>query len=92
ETQISGGRVDLLVNVGGKEYLIEVKSNIWYDEYEKGKRQIVEYVKRRGLKEGWYVIFEQEVENRYEKEEIEGIILHIWWIKTKYGKPSKINT
>ena len=90
EAQIGGGRVDLLVNVNNKEYLIEVKSNIWYDEYEKGKRQLLEYIKRRGLNEGWYVIFEKEIEeSKYEKEEIEGKILHIWWIKTEYEKPSK---
>jgi len=90
EAQIGGGRVDLLVNVNNKEYLIEVKSNIWYDEYEKGKRQLLEYIKRRGLNEGWYVIFEKEIEeSKYEREEIEGKVLHIWWIKTEYEKPSK---
>ncbi|AFG35644.1 AAA-like domain-containing protein [Fervidobacterium riparium] len=91
EAQICGGRVDLLVNVNNKEYLIEVKSNIWYDEYEKGKRQLLEYIKRRGLNEGWYVIFEKEIEeSKYEKEEIEGRVLHIWWIKTGYEKPSRM--
>jgi hypothetical protein len=92
ETQVGGGRIDLLVNLNNREYLIEVKANIDSDEYEKGKRQLVEYLKRKSLKEGWLIVYSNQIDDfEYKKEDYEDKILHIWFIKTKFEAPSKYN-
>jgi hypothetical protein len=52
-----GGRMDLVVSFGGEEFVIELK--IWRGEkYEvEGKVQLAEYLKTRGLNEGYLVTF-----------------------------------
>ena len=90
EVEIGGGRVDLLLTYKGKKYIVEIKVDVTPRKYEEGKRQLIEYMGRSGLKEGWYVIFDNQIEETmYEQEEKEGKTIHIWWIKTKYEKPSK---
>ncbi|SHF05923.1 hypothetical protein SAMN02745164_01699 [Marinitoga hydrogenitolerans DSM 16785] len=83
------GRVDLLINIHNKEYLIEVKANITGNDYEKSKKQIKEYIKRKGLKEGWLIIYSDTIKDfEYIIEEENGIKLHIWFIKTNFESPS----
>ncbi|SHE30584.1 AAA-like domain-containing protein, partial [Marinitoga hydrogenitolerans DSM 16785] len=90
ETQIGGGRIDLLINLNNEEYLIEIKANIDEDQYEKSKKQIKEYIKRKGLKEGWLVIYSDTIKDfEYITEEENGIKLNIWFIKTNFENPSK---
>ncbi|NUU97575.1 AAA-like domain-containing protein, partial [Marinitoga sp. 1138] len=92
ETQIGGGRIDLMVMYKEKEYLIEVKANIIKYEYEIAKKQLVEYLKRSGLKEGWLVIYSEAIEDfKHEIEEIEGVKINVWFIKTNFESPSKVN-
>ncbi|SHF27883.1 Predicted ATPase, AAA+ ATPase superfamily [Marinitoga hydrogenitolerans DSM 16785] len=91
ETQVGGGRIDLLINMRNKEYLIEIKANITGNDYEKSKKQIKEYIKRKGLKEGWLIIYSNTIKDfEYILEEENGIKLHIWFIKTNFENPSKI--
>ena len=91
ETQVGGGRIDLLINLNNKEYLIEVKANITGNEYEKAKKQILEYINRKGLKDGWLVIYSNTIKDfEYITQEIDGVKLHIWFIKTKFESPSKV--
>ncbi|SHF10809.1 hypothetical protein SAMN02745164_01802, partial [Marinitoga hydrogenitolerans DSM 16785] len=75
-----------------QEYLIEVKANITGNDYEKSKKQIKEYIKRKGLKAGWLVIYSDTIKDfEYITEEENGVKLHIWFIKTNFESPSKIN-
>ncbi|APT76048.1 transcriptional regulator [Marinitoga sp. 1137] len=91
ETQVGGGRIDLLINLNNREYLIEIKTNLTGNEYEKSKKQLVEYLKRSGLKEGWLVIYSDAIEDfKHEIEEIEGIKINVWFIKTNFESPSKV--
>ncbi|KLO21238.1 AAA-like domain-containing protein [Marinitoga sp. 1155] len=91
ETQIGGGRIDLLINLNNKEYLIEIKANITGNDYEKSKKQIKEYIKRKGLKEGWLIIYSNTIKDfEYILEEENGIKLHIWFIKTNFKSPSNV--
>ncbi|WP_240739272.1 AAA-like domain-containing protein [Marinitoga lauensis] len=91
ETEVGGGRIDLLINLNNKEYLIEVKANIDSDEYEKGKKQLLEYLKRKEQKEGWLIIYSNAIEDfEYITEEKDGVKLHIWFIKTNFESPSKV--
>ncbi|MBM7560245.1 AAA-like domain-containing protein [Marinitoga litoralis] len=90
ETEVGGGRIDLLINLNNIEYLIEVKANITGNEYEKAKKQLIEYLKRKGLKEGWLIIYSDTIEDfEYITEEKEGIKIHVWLIKTNFESPSK---
>ncbi|MBM7560489.1 hypothetical protein JOC61_002306 [Marinitoga litoralis] len=91
ETQVGGGRIDLLINLNNREYLIEVKANIDSDEYEKSKKQLLEYVKRKGLEEGWLIVYSSSIEDfEYITEEKEGVKIHVWFIKTDFEVPSKV--
>ncbi|WGS63941.1 AAA-like domain-containing protein [Marinitoga aeolica] len=91
ETQVGGGRIDLLINLNNMEYLIEIKANIDTDEYEKAKKQLIEYIKRKGLKEGWLIIYSNTIEDfKYIIEEKDGVKIHVWFIKTNFENPSKI--
>ncbi|MDI6793207.1 MAG: AAA-like domain-containing protein [bacterium] len=58
ETPSGRGRIDVLLHYKGKRYVIELK--IWRGKeyFEKGKRQLVEYLKSEGLKEGYLVLFD----------------------------------
>ncbi|APT76425.1 transcriptional regulator [Marinitoga sp. 1137] len=92
ETQVGGGRIDLLINLNNREYLIEIKANLTGNEYEKSKKQLVEYLKRSGLKEGWLVIYSEAIEDfKHEIEEIDGVKINVWFIKTNFESPSKVN-
>lgn len=92
ETQVGGGRIDLLINFNNKEYLIEVKANITGNEYEKAKKQLLEYLKRKELKEGWLIIYSNTIDDfNYILEKYEDKKLHIWFIKTNFDSPSKID-
>ncbi|MBR6659021.1 MAG: AAA-like domain-containing protein [Paludibacteraceae bacterium] len=67
-----GGRMDLVVSFGGEEFVIELK--IWRGEkYEvEGKVQLAEYLKTRGLNEGYLVTF-SFLKNKTIQEEPEWI-------------------
>ena len=67
-----GGRMDLVVSFGGEEFVIELK--IWRGEkYEvEGKVQLAEYLKTRGLNEGYLVTF-SFLKNKTVQEEPEWV-------------------
>ncbi|MBE6329660.1 MAG: AAA family ATPase [Bacteroidales bacterium] len=67
-----GGRMDLVVSFGGEEFVIELK--IWRGEkYEvEGKVQLAEYLKTRGLNEGYLVTF-SFMKNKTVQEEPEWV-------------------
>jgi hypothetical protein len=67
-----GGRMDLVVSFAGEEFVIELK--IWRGEkYEiEGKVQLAEYLKTRGLDEGYLVTF-SFLKNKTVQEEPEWI-------------------
>ena len=67
-----GGRMDLVVSFGGEEFVIELK--IWRGEkYEvEGKVQLAEYLKTRGLSEGYLVTF-SFLKNKTVQEEPEWV-------------------
>jgi hypothetical protein len=91
ETQVNGGRIDLLINFNNKEYLIEVKSDITENEYEKAKKQLFEYITRNGLKEGWLLVYSSSIEDfEYIPEEKDRVKINVWFIKTNFESPSKI--
>ncbi len=51
------GKSDLIVNINGKEILVETK--VFYDivKFEDGKKQLAYYCKSLGLNEGYYIVF-----------------------------------
>ena len=87
-----GGRVDLLVIKGDWKWIIETKvfTNISY--FEKSKRQLLEYLKRSGQKEGWLIVFSQyhtQFERLTQVEENGTLHIHILPIITQ--TPSEVN-
>ncbi|APT75813.1 transcriptional regulator [Marinitoga sp. 1137] len=92
EVEVGGGRIDLLVRYKEEKYLIEIKRNPGPRKFQLAKKQLVEYLKRSGLKEGWLVIYSEAIEDfKHEIEEIEGVKINVWFIKTNFESPSKVN-
>ena len=79
ETPSGRGRIDVLLHYKGKRYVIELK--IWRGKeyFEKGKRQLIDYLRSEDLEEGCLVLFdprEKEFKefkkNRVAEEKIDG--------------------
>ncbi|SHF31665.1 PD-(D/E)XK nuclease superfamily protein [Marinitoga hydrogenitolerans DSM 16785] len=91
EVEIDGGKIDLLIRYEKQKYLIEIKRNPDPKKYENAKKQLLEYLKRIGLKEGWLIIYSNAIKDfEYITEEENGIKLHIWFIKTNLKVHQKL--
>jgi hypothetical protein len=86
------GRLDTIILYQDKSYVIEIKR--WTDSfyYQKGKRQLAEYAKSEGLTEGYYVVFSsrhQENDALLEQDEIEGVTIYSYIVRTNFERPSE---
>jgi len=80
EVPEGGGRVDLLVLQGRNRWIVEVKRFLNLRNLEQGKRQLLTYVKRSGLAEGYLVVFSDvHPEGSRGEELVDGVRVH-WWI------------
>ena len=69
------GRTDILIVWGRHSYVIETKVFSDNYAYQKGKRQLAEYLKSEGMPEGYYVVFSNKHRGNdtlVEDETIEG--------------------
>jgi len=87
------GRIDTLIIYQDKAYVIEIKtwSDVFY--YQKGKRQLAAYAKSEGLPEGFYVVFSsqhQESDTLLEQEEIDGVKIFTYVVRTNFERPSDL--
>jgi len=87
------GRLDTIIVYKEKTYVLEIKR--WRDafSYQKGKRQLAEYAKSEGLADGYYVVFSrrhQEGDTLLEQEEIDGIKIFTYIVRTHFDRPSKL--
>lgn len=60
EAYISLGNTDMIINVKGQEYFIEVKKFYSPSRFEKGKAQLAYYCKQAGLGSGVYIVFVED--------------------------------
>jgi REP element-mobilizing transposase RayT len=51
------GKSDLIINIEGKEFLVETKIFISHSRFEKCKRQLAYYCRSLGIGEGVYLVF-----------------------------------
>jgi hypothetical protein len=94
EVPTSRGRLDTLIVYQDQTYVIEIKR--WSDAiyYQKGKRQLAAYAKSEGLPEGFYVVFSsqhQESDTLFEQEEIDGVKIHTYVVRTNFERPSELS-
>ena len=91
ETGIGGGKVDLLIVLNDREYIVEVKANISQNQLLQAKRQLVEYLKRKGLDKGYLILYDDSVDDfDYFEDEIEDKKVYTWLIKTQFDNPSQV--
>ena len=57
EAFVSLGNTDLIINVHGFEYLLEIKKYYSPSYFVKGKKQLAYYCNRAGLNTGYYIVF-----------------------------------
>ena len=90
EVQTGRGRLDLLILLNKRKYIVETK--IWGGEprYQAGKAQLVSYVKSEKAEEGYYVVFDHRKtpEPRVETEEIEDLTIRSYVIPVLQELPS----
>ena len=90
EVRTGRGRMDCIILHKGKKYIVETK--IWEGEslYGAGKRQLAEYLKLEGTKEGYYVVFDrrQKPEAREEEGVIDGKAIFSYVIPVVGERPS----
>lgn len=95
EVPTTRGRLDTLIVYHDKAYVIEIKrwSDVFY--YQKGKRQLAAYAKSEGLPEGFYVVFSsqhKETDTLFEQEEIDGVKIYTYVVRTNFEPPSKLSS
>jgi hypothetical protein len=86
------GRTDIMILFQGKKYIIETKIFTDQSYFQKGKKQLAEYLKSEGLKAGYYVVFSQKhaEEDKLEQEEVingKRIVTRI--IRVNFAHPSR---
>ena len=89
ETSVGGGKVDLLIVLNDREYIVEIKANISQTQLLKAQKQLAAYLNRKDLEEGFLVIYDDNLKDfDYFKEKIKDKVIYIWLIKTQFEKPS----
>ena len=97
EAYISLGNTDLIINVKGFEYFLEIKKFYNYTNFKDGKEQIAYYCKKAEIKKGIYIVF---IDNTVKldrlketTEKINGIEIKTYLIiydeKKEFGKDKK---
>jgi len=90
EVNSGRGRMDLIILHQGDKHIVETK--IWGGKslYQAGKRQLAEYLKLEGVREGYYVVFDhrKNPEARFETDMIDGKTIVSYCIEVKQKKSS----
>ena len=90
ETYTGRGRMDLIILHKGGKYIVETK--IWEGGilYQRGKRQLVNYLELEGVDEGYYVVFDhrRKPQPREEEEIIKGRTIVSFCIPVLQERPS----
>ena len=92
EVPTGRGRTDILILHRGQRYIIETKIFVNTYRFQKGKRQLAEYLKSEGLAEGYYVVFSNkhtEADDLDFAEEIDGKRIYTSLIRTNFEPPSR---
>jgi hypothetical protein len=97
EPHVALGRSDLIVNVGGSEFVIEAKIYYYEKQFEDGKTQLAYYIKKLNLTEGVYLVFAKSTITHPILQEADEIIegIHIktylvrYDVETDFTAPKK---
>ncbi len=90
EAQTGVGRTDLLINVGGQEFVVEAKIYSDIVKFGRGKKQLAQYVKSLSLTSGIYLVFmESDINNEKVTEApevIDGILIKTYLVPYNLDK------
>lgn len=90
EVRSGRGRMDLIILHQGEKYIVETK--IWEGKslFAAGKRQLAEYLKLEGVREGYYVVFDhrKKPQAQFDTDMIEGKTIVSYCIEVKQNIPS----
>ena len=69
EMALGSERLDLGVHFRGAVYAIEVKTKVFYDKsHEKAYSQMLSYMDRLGVEEGWIVVADRDLEKPWDEK------------------------
>lgn len=92
EVQTGRGRLDILITLNQRKYIVETK--VWRGQryYASGKRQLAAYLKLEGVAKGYYIVFDHRrtPEPRVETETVEGVTVRSYVIPVIQEQPSSI--
>ena len=92
EVPTGRGRMDVVILHKGEKYIVETK--LWEGKslYGAGKRQLAEYLKLEGVREGYYIVFDhrKKPEAREEEEVIDGKAIVSYVIPVVGERPSSL--
>jgi hypothetical protein len=83
EYGLGRGALDLLVEFGGEQHVIEVKIRRDTETEEEAYEQVLRYLDHLGLRQGWLVLFDLRKERKWEDklfirdETREGKLIHV---------------
>ena len=86
------GRTDILILYKRQKYIIETKIFTNDSYFQKGKRQLAEYLDSEGIAEGYYVVFSSKHTKKdklYFKEDIKKKCIYTYIIRTRFEQASK---
>jgi len=89
EVPTGRGRTDILILFRGRKYIIETKIFTTQHAFQKGKRQLAEYLSSEGLDEGYYVVFSKkhaEEDQLDFDDEIQGKRIHSLIVRTQFDR------
>lgn len=92
EVPTGRGRTDILIIFPGHRYIIETKVFVDDSYFQRGKRQLAEYLQSERLAEGYYVVFSAKHsadDTLYFDEVIDGKRIRTYIIRTDFEIPSR---
>lgn len=92
EVPTGRGRTDIFILYRRQRYVIETKIFLSDDYFQKGKRQLADYLDSERLSEGYYVVFSKkhrEDEPLYFEEEINGKRIYTYIICTNFERATE---
>ena len=89
EVPTGRGRTDILILYRQQRYVIETKIFTNTSYFQKGKRQLAEYLASEGLQEGYYVVFSgkhTDDDELYFEETVKGKQIYTYIIRTRFER------
>ena len=91
EVPTGRGRMDVIILYKGQKYIVETKLWTGEEAYQRGKKQLTEYLELEQTEEGYYVVFDHRIRKataRREKETFDNKTVYSYCIPVIQKRPT----